>query len=276
MENNIKAPTVDYTAIADGDHNNVVEERKDEPCNTNKTRARSWSITINNYENSDLDRITQLEKAGNVVIWQKEKGANGTPHIQGAIRFKNSTSFNVVKTHFPKAHIEVCRNWAALKKYCQKVETRDEEPIDDPLADKELYDWQKEILEMIKEKADDRTIHWYYDPIGCKGKTTLAKHICMRGDAIYVTGKAADIKHGVVDWITSRKKLGTVFIDLTRSVENFVSYQGIEEIKNGIFFSTKYESKMVIFNCPHVIVFANFAPDESKLSMDRWRIIKIE
>ena len=61
-------------------------------------------------------------------------------------------------------------------------------------------------------------------------------------------------------------------MDFTRDVEEYVSYQAIEAIKNGIFYNTKYESKMITYNSPHVIIFANFFPDITKLSSDRWVI----
>ena len=46
----------------------------------------------------------------------------------------------------------------------------------------------------------------------------------------------------------------------------------IEEIKNGCFASSKYESKMVIMNSPHILCFANELPDTQKLSRDRWNL----
>lgn len=52
----------------------------------------------------------------------------------------------------------------------------------------------------------------------------------------------------------------------------YVSYSALEELKDGIFFSGKYESSMVMTNNLHIFVFANFEPDRSKLSKDRWEI----
>ncbi len=64
-------------------------------------------------------------------------------------------------------------------------------------------------------------------------------------------------------------------IDIPRANEGNVSYQAIEDLKNGALFSTKYESGMCVFNSPHVVVFANMAPDLNKLSADRWNIIHL-
>lgn len=50
----------------------------------------------------------------------------------------------------------------------------------------------------------------------------------------------------------------------------------IEQIKNGIYFSGKYESQMKYDKPPHVVVFSNTMPDQSKLSADRWNIVFLD
>lgn len=69
------------------------------------------------------------------------------------------------------------------------------------------------------------------------------------------------MKYGVTAWLEEHK-LEVIFLDYTRSLENYISYEGLEQIKNGIFFNTKYESKMVTYPTPHVICFANFLPQK--------------
>lgn len=252
-------------------------------CNTKNGRSRMWCFTINNW-NEESIKMLEIEKEKAIDwAWQSEIGEeNGTPHIQGCIKYKNARTFNSMKKTFDGAHIEQCKDWFKSKNYCSKKDTRDgliiegKYKIKDPLNGKELYEWQKDIIKIINSEPDDRTIHWYYDKIGCNGKTTLAKHLCMNNkDCIYLTGKAADMKYGIFNMIEQNRTVKTVILDLTRSIENYVSYQGIEEIKNGIFFNTKYESKMCIFDNPHVIIFANFRPIEEKLSIDRWNIVEI-
>lgn len=66
-----------------------------------------------------------------------------------------------------------------------------------------------------------------------------------------------------------------VIFDLPRAKEEYVPYDVMESFKNGYFLSTKYECKPVRFNPPHVIIFANFHPDMTKLSYDRWEIKEI-
>ena len=52
-----------------------------------------------------------------------------------------------------------------------------------------------------------------------------------------------------------------------------ISYDGIEEIKDMMFYSGKYEGGMVVGKCPRFIVFANNPPIFEKMSADRWRVI---
>lgn len=62
-----------------------------------------------------------------------------------------------------------------------------------------------------------------------------------------------------------------IVIDLPRSHGGTVSYRFIEEVKNGVLTSTKYDSKTVVLEqMVHIVVFANREPDLAGLSEDRW------
>lgn len=127
--------------------------------------------------------------------------------------------------------------------------------------------WQSELMDTLSRPADSRSIIWIYDLQGNKGKSYFARNYQERN--YYVTGgKAADIFYGY-------EYQSVVFFDLARMKQDIVQYDVMEAFKNGQFYSTKYESKLVRFNIPHVVVFANFYPDTSKLSFDRWDIREI-
>lgn len=49
----------------------------------------------------------------------------------------------------------------------------------------------------------------------------------------------------------------------------------IENIKNGIFMSTKYQGGIKIFDIPKVVMFMNVEPDMDKLSADRYDLMYI-
>ena len=138
----------------------------------------------------------------------------------------------------------------------------------------ELKDWQKIIMEDIKKK-DDRKIIWVYDEKGNAGKTTFAKYLCKNYGALYVSGKSADIKYAIAQCLEEDKEVEICIWDFPRSLENYVSYEAIEAVKNGIFFNSKYESGMCVFESPCVIIFSNFEPDYEKLSKDRWDVRKL-
>lgn len=221
-------------------------------------------------------------RGSTVYCFQKEEGACGTPHFQGCFQLKSASYFPIVVKIVEGWHLEPCKDWNASLLYCSKDESRIggpwifgtelPEPPVAPYVFKldTLRPWQVEVLDLLKTDPDDRKIHWYYDPVGGMGKTSLAKHIvCNLSPAIYVQGKSADIKSAIA---VTKKKPRIVLFGLPRSLEDFVSYEAIESCKDGIFFSGKYESGMVIFKPPHVIIFANFLPDKEKLSADRWEI----
>lgn len=83
-------------------------------------RATCWSITINNPLITDYQIPLPV---GWTLEGQLEKGEQGTEHYQGMLRTPQAR-FSAIKKVFPRAHIEVAKNPAALKKYVHKEETR--------------------------------------------------------------------------------------------------------------------------------------------------------
>ena len=83
-------------------------------------RATAWSITLNNPTTEELEVGLP---AGWSLEGQFEEGELGTKHFQGLLRTPQCR-FSAVKKIFPRAHIEVCKNIAALTKYVHKSDTR--------------------------------------------------------------------------------------------------------------------------------------------------------
>lgn len=128
---------------------------------------------------------------------------------------------------------------------------------------------QMEISTRLADQ-NDRQILWVYDRHGNTGKTWLAKWLVANVQAFYtVNAKVADIAYAY-------NNEDYFIMDLTRSMEGRVNYGILESMKNGILFSAKYTSKQKIFVPPQVLVLANFMPDETKLSQDRWDILNVE
>ena len=243
--------------------------------------SKHWCFTFNNYTEVDITDLCKMCKVlAYCYIFQEEVGAKGTKHLQGYIEFIKRTR---PKSSFsPKIHWEKCRNIQASREYCCKSDTacgrqwvygiRIPKPLD-ILVDSELFDWQKRILETIKITPNKRDIHWFWETVGGIGKSVFCKYLCAKYDGIILGGKASDMKYGIIKYFEKHKVYPELIVlDIPRSSEKYISYTGIEEVKNGCFFSSKYECGMVLMNCPHVIIFANFEPDEDLLSKDRWKV----
>lgn len=132
--------------------------------------------------------------------------------------------------------------------------------------------WQKEVLGKSELKPDGRKVHWYWESDGCVGKSFLARYLCANRNVYYITGgKQQDILFGY-------NNEDIIVYDLPRVCEEHMQavYSTIECFKNGMYLSTKYDSRQRFFNTPHVFVFANYEPDYTMLSQDRWDVIRIK
>lgn len=135
-----------------------------------------------------------------------------------------------------------------------------------------LKPWQQALLSAVEsdQTTANRIVRWYWDLRGATGKTTMARYLITNKGAFYCTGgKTADIAHAY-------DEQSIVVFDFARSLEEHINYQVIENIKNGLLFSGKYNSCMKIFDPPAVVCFANFEPDRNKLSADRWFIKNLD
>jgi len=112
----------------------------------NDIRASCWSLTINNPTESDEENIYMARQKTWKVEGQKEVGKNGTPHYQLLLQTPQVRIASIKKA-FPRAHIEVCRDKAALKKYVHKEETR----VGEMQEASENYPSQQKVWDMFSE-----------------------------------------------------------------------------------------------------------------------------
>jgi len=249
------------------------------------------------------DYIFQLEEGQgelNKFVWNKkdekvfdlekliasEEHEVGYKHYQAFIHLKKKIRWSQLKDKCPKVwHIEKCDNIKAAKKYCSKKSSRIgkthiwdvEDPEVDEMNDVILKDWQQEIVDIISEKPDDRTIHWIYDKHGNHGKSFLCKYINRKFEGVYLgMGKPADVIFALAAGIKEfKKEPKIILIDIPRSEGASVDFGLLEQLKGGFVFSGKYESGAIDFNPPHVIVFSNFYPKVERLTIDRWQIYQL-
>jgi len=143
-----------------------------------------------------------------------------------------------------------------------------------PVDDHSLHDWQQDIVtELEQGTVPKRKVTWVFDAIGNKGKSWLAAHLEHKFPdrvLVLVGGKHLDMAYTYAQCVAD-----IVIFDLPRTYEESVPYALMEQLKNGRVSSQKYQPKMVKRTSVWVYVFANFEPDYSKLSADRWDLRSI-
>lgn len=238
-----------------------------------------WCFTLNNYEIEQIEQIEQILKHQcKWYVFQEEKGESGTPHLQGTICLLKKQRLTELKKINQKIHWEATKCVSASIAYCTKKDSAIGKTyhwginLPEPVETEEPRDWQLKVMDIINMPPDKRTIHWFWEPDGNVGKTTLCKYLVVNHNALMLSGKANDMFHMISKYPNKRK---LILIDVPRSSQDFICYGAIEQIKNGLIFSGKYDCTQCVFNSPHVIVFANKKPDIEKMSDDRWNIIKI-
>lgn len=210
---------------------------------------------------------------GTIKTMGRKGARNDLKEVQEAID-KGESYDDICDTHFKQA--------AMYSKFIkERVQARDSKRQQDSL--RELYNsavlkpWQQRLMDVvIATEPDPRKIYWIWEDKGNAGKSWMANYLgSMHGATILTVGKKVDMAY-----IYAQKPTNIVLFDLARTNESSKDflhgvYSLAEDLKNGRVVSTKYESKTVFFRPPHVIFFANFEPDMSKWSKDRYMVSKI-
>lgn len=260
--------------------------------------ALSWHFVVNNWTQLEYEKIVQYLSCHtddfDYIVGKENE--DKTPHLQGYVRSKQldkngkprkirltwlraicMRDGKVCHREFRAKGSEIDNYW-----YCSKdgdfvTNMKKPRQLTFPWADN-MKQWQKDILRIIKKDGDDRTIYWYWSNNGNVGKTQFCKYLTSKFGAICVSGKSSDAKHSVVQYIETNKKApDIVLFPIPRSFNTeYLNFQSIEEIKDMYFFSGKYEGSMVCDVPPHVFIFANEPPDESKMSSDRWVVENVD
>ncbi len=265
-----------------------------------------FCFRLSNYTESDWKRLVSSNSSIVPVLGMQEEGGPGTtedtPHIQGFGTWKRGTKKRPVafwkkilghdRTHFEKmkGSIAECTDYCTREFHKERPENRKRavggrvytRGCPEPIV---RMTWalarplQKEIANKYKEREDPlfgRYIHWYYEEEGNWGKSKTATLMIDQMGATEVSGCKKDVTFGISKLV---EKFGNcppiVIVDIPRDGETYVSYAGLEKIKDGKFFSEKFESGMCRFNVPHIVCFANSPPIYSKMSMDRWKVFNV-
>lgn len=138
-----------------------------------------------------------------------------------------------------------------------------------------LWKWQNALAVLCDKSPDPRKIIWIWSIEGNMGKSAMASWLVVMKDACLLEpSKKADMA-----LVFCQNPKPIVVFDCTRATEKGAigpAYSLAEAMKNGTIFSGKYNSRTVYFKKPHVIFFANFAPDMTIWSDDRYAIHKLD
>lgn len=247
--------------------------------------AKHWHFTWNNYPENWKDLVVpEFQRFGlSYVVGVEVAPTTGTPHLQGFISSKKKIrpfSINLKVSDWSKMRSTVEQSI----EYCCKggnyiIHGYPEPPKPPPALDTvELQEgWQTEIFEKLKGPVEQRKIYWVWSREGGLGKSTFARYVVMNIEhTLVVEGKSSDMKFMIADYMENNNGWWpqVVILDVPRQSQDFLSYTGMEGVKNGLFASTKYKGRMVITNQPHMIVLANFPPnlDNDVMSKDRFII----
>lgn len=123
------------------------------------SRSRNYVFTLNNYQPEDERILDSLPCK--YLVYGRERGESGTPHLQGYVVFTSAKSFNATKVFLPAGcHIELAKgNHQQAANYCKKdgdfVE-RGSLPLDAKRKGQLEKDRWEEIWKLAKEgKIDD-------------------------------------------------------------------------------------------------------------------------
>jgi hypothetical protein len=291
-----------------------------------RSACKNWCFTLNNYTDADIERLSALSDCVAYLVFGKEVGDNGTPHLQGFVSFKSRIRMGPAKAIIgERAHLEITRDVSGSIKYCKKDGDFTEigevpgvsgrrtdlmlfkEAVKAGLRDKKrLYEehaevmakyprfamdyirlqdepeyvpahmlrpWQEWLVKKLEAPPNDREIIFIVDFKGNSGKTWFSRYYGQthENSQIILPGKVADMAYALETTST------VIFMDAPRSKQGeFIQYDFLEHMKNGLIFSPKYESVMKRLKVPHVVVFMNESPDMTKLSLDRYTVCTIQ
>lgn len=172
-------------------------------------RSRGWVFTLNNYTSDDEARMPTIESE--YLVYGKEVGESGTPHLQGYVYFTNARTGKAVKKLISdRCHIEKQRGTnKQAAEYCKKegqwkefgtmpeqgkrndlIELRDliasgEKTAEDiAVENPQMYHVYGRTLEKIEditlrltERKEMTKGIWYYGPTGVGKSHSAFNHV---------------------------------------------------------------------------------------------------
>ena len=83
-------------------------------------RVKYWSFTLNNYTQEDLTRLSSPIPEIDYLVYGREVGASGTPHLQGTACFKKRVYLSGALAKLGQSHCTPTRHLIESINYCKK------------------------------------------------------------------------------------------------------------------------------------------------------------
>lgn len=212
----------------------------------------------------------------------REVGNGGFEHYQCAIDCAGDLS-RFVSCHDLGWHIEDCISWDKAVEYCRK--TDDYRYIGDSIEEREYQRIRHRPTNIVGTRIDqhlraqnDRNISICVDTLGGTGKSTHG-YLNVRRGKWFAVPRTAETPVRIMDYIAMHyDNEEVIWIDLprTRQVDKSLA-ECLEDIKDGLIASSKYEGRMRLIRGVKVLVTTNHWVEKSTfktLSADRWDVFK--
>jgi hypothetical protein len=171
---------------------------------------------------------------------------------------------------------EIAQAFPALfVRYSKKLRELATHHVPHPIleAGSDLRPWQEALKNvLLQPPPDDRSILFYVDDEGGKGKSWFQRYMLTNYPEmtqVLSAGKRDDIAHAI-------DESKSIFLfNIPRKAMEYFNYNIIEQLKDKMIFSPKYDSSTKILSTvPHVVVFSNEHPKMDDLTPDRYVIVE--
>ena len=227
------------------------------------------------YCSKDASGVTVL---GTFPMSQKDKGVRGAPSGSLGLDAPGTWGALIIDIKAGKSRRELMVSYAALipgalsafDRYYNEFTPAIDYSIPEHFGS--FLPWQKELADIVEAGPDERSVIWIYSSAGGVGKSAMYKHL------VYNAG-IQPMKNATTRDLACAWKCGSVTFDFARDLgDEKINYSFIENVKDGICFSSKYESASKLAD-PNVhrfvICFANEPPRVEALTLSRWMIYDI-
>jgi len=124
--------------------------------------SKNWCFTLNNYAEADVTRLSSLGNTVDYIIFGKETGDSGTPHLQGFVVFRSRKRLSAAIAVLGQCHCSIARKISNSIEYCKKegdFTTFGSEPVQTPGQRNDLESFKEAVKSGTTNLKDLRELH---------------------------------------------------------------------------------------------------------------------